>query len=588
MSGDVIKEFLVGLGFKIDDAGQKKFTAGIGMATKAAMSLATAAAAMAAATVAAVVKMSERYEQLYYLSQRVGSSASNIEAYSYAFQQLGGSADGAKKAIEGVSNFMKFNPGGERFLQGLGIRTREANGELRDTTEVVMDLARSFKDMPLPKANVIAGMLGIDPQTLQVMTRDTDAFFADYKRKLDETGVNQEEAAKASAHLMQVWRDLLATLALLADKFLIWLIPAVEKTGLVIDDLWAKFMVWKDGSGSIVSSKWAPELQEAGKALMSLIGALIELLTVLGRLVAFIWKYTGPAIIELASGALKLLTNTLNVLADIIRMIAALLRGDWSEAWKQAKKVASDSLTGLVDLAMSLVKSVQKVWYAITHRGAAMPEAGAAAPAAAGGGSTAPAANDNASPVDASSAAGRVISYFVGKGWSREQASGIAANLKQESGFRTGAVGDGGKAYGMAQWHPDRQAAFKRWAGKDIRNSSFEEQLGFIHYEMTQGGERRAGDRLRAARTAYDSGAAVSRFYERPAKTFEEMANRGREADLMFKNSSLGGGRGGVTMNQTTAINVQGGDPVTTANAVAAAQDRVNSNVVRNLKSAAQ
>lgn len=131
----------------------------------------------------------------------------------------------------------------------------------------------------------------------------------------------------------------------------------------------------------------------------------------------------------------------------------------------------------------------------------------------------------------------QAMSYFQSMGWSAEQAAGMVANLQAESNFNHKAVGDGGRAYGVAQWHPDRQAEFKRMFGKDIRESNFDEQLDFIHRELTQGKEKSAGDRLRGARTAAEAGDIVSRYYERPAKKEEEAARR---ADLAQRWHSRG------------------------------------------------
>ncbi|XXE86889.1 hypothetical protein J3Q07_16385 [Pseudomonas sp. D4-18] len=120
-----------------------------------------------------------------------------------------------------------------------------------------------------------------------------------------------------------------------------------------------------------------------------------------------------------------------------------------------------------------------------------------------------------------------VVDYFMSKGWTQEQAEGIAANLEQESGFKANASGDGGQAYGLAQWHPDRQAEFAKQYGKDIRNSTGAEQLEFIQHELTKGNERAAGKSLRTATSSYDAAAIVSREYERPG--IDDMA-RDREA----------------------------------------------------------
>ena len=117
-------------------------------------------------------------------------------------------------------------------------------------------------------------------------------------------------------------------------------------------------------------------------------------------------------------------------------------------------------------------------------------------------------------------------------GWTKEQATGIAANILRESGGNAGAIGDNGKAYGLGQWHPDRQANFAKWAGHSIRQSTRAEQLAFISYELTQGSEIAAGRKLLAAKSAAVAGAIVSRFYERPAASSEGALRAGIANDL--------------------------------------------------------
>lgn len=123
----------------------------------------------------------------------------------------------------------------------------------------------------------------------------------------------------------------------------------------------------------------------------------------------------------------------------------------------------------------------------------------------------------------------RAFDYFVAAGWSPAQAAGIVANLEAESRFRPDAVGDGGQAYGIAQWHPPRQGDFARVMGKDIRGSTLDEQLAFVQWELTNS-ERRAGGALRACVTPYEAGAVVSMQYERPADVNGEARKRGERA----------------------------------------------------------
>ena len=125
--------------------------------------------------------------------------------------------------------------------------------------------------------------------------------------------------------------------------------------------------------------------------------------------------------------------------------------------------------------------------------------------------------------------------FFISKGWSPEQATGIAANIHAESGGNhTLGTSDGGKAYGLAQWHPDRQADFQAWAGHDIRSSTPQEQMEFMHYEMTQGKEKAAGDALRSAKTAGEAAGVVSRQYERPKDAEGDAARRAKIAEGLF------------------------------------------------------
>jgi hypothetical protein len=110
----------------------------------------------------------------------------------------------------------------------------------------------------------------------------------------------------------------------------------------------------------------------------------------------------------------------------------------------------------------------------------------------------------------------RAMAYFISQGYTPAQAAGIVGNLQAESGTNLdiGAVGDGGKAKGIAQWHPDRQANFAKFAGKSLGKSTLEEQLAFIAHELktTEAG---AGSKLRGASSAQDAATIIDQYYER-------------------------------------------------------------------------
>lgn len=154
-----------------------------------------------------------------------------------------------------------------------------------------------------------------------------------------------------------------------------------------------------------------------------------------------------------------------------------------------------------------------------------------------------------------------IAQKFMGMGWSKEQAAGIAANILQESGGNPYSVGDGGKAYGIGQWHPDRQEDFKRVFKRDIRDSTLDDQLKFFDWELRNGpGQQRvAGDLLARATSANRAAAIVSQYHERPADVEGEKYKRGIMADRIF--GAMGGGAAGSTQAANPALGAAAGAP---------------------------
>lgn len=108
-----------------------------------------------------------------------------------------------------------------------------------------------------------------------------------------------------------------------------------------------------------------------------------------------------------------------------------------------------------------------------------------------------------------------MVEWYVNHGLSREQAIGMVANASRESGLDERAVGDNGKAVGLYQWHPDRQALYEKTFGRPLALASREEQMGFSLWEL-QNNEKAAGRALLQSNSSPESGAVVSSLYERP------------------------------------------------------------------------
>ncbi|MEK6319886.1 MAG: glucosaminidase, partial [Burkholderia gladioli] len=90
------------------------------------------------------------------------------------------SADQAQSSIENVARLMRNNPAGESYIASLGVQTRDANGHLRDTVDIVNDIGKAMAKQPVWRGAQYAQQLGIDENYMLGM-RDS-AYQASYDR----------------------------------------------------------------------------------------------------------------------------------------------------------------------------------------------------------------------------------------------------------------------------------------------------------------------------------------------------------------------------------------------------------------------
>lgn len=125
--------------------------------------------------------------------------------------------------------------------------------------------------------------------------------------------------------------------------------------------------------------------------------------------------------------------------------------------------------------------------------------------------------------------------FFMSKGWSAAEADGIVAGMIAENGkldpLAANRAGGGRGAWGLGQWRGSRLDDFKARYGRDVWNSSFDEQIDFIDFELRQGKEQRAGRKMkgRSSRGVLES---YILDYMRPAAGYETTSDleRGNRA----------------------------------------------------------
>lgn len=141
----------------------------------------------------------------------------------------------------------------------------------------------------------------------------------------------------------------------------------------------------------------------------------------------------------------------------------------------------------------------------------------------------------------------RAYQYYLSRGYSAPQAAALAGNAMVESSGRTAVLGDKGKALGLFQWHPDRQANLRAYAQREGLDPSDERtQLGFKDWELNNT-ERRAGAMLRSAETPEAANAAVLASL-RPSGYNRSDPTRSMHYDRRLLNTQNILGSGGATL----------------------------------------
>lgn len=271
------------------------------------------------------------------------------------------------------------------------------------------------------------------------------------------------------------------------------------------------------GAGGIISATigW----KNAGLALTFVLAA---------RLLPAIWSLVAPIVGLTARVMFLAVTGFPRLMVAVAAMLEAgglpaLARGFF------AVGLAADAALGPIGLALAaataLVAALRYLDSRRDHR--VSPEFGGRGRGRPGGkGDVAP---HPRSPVNRAAAA-QAMAFFQQQGWAKFMAAGIVGNFAYESGLNPNQVGDGGAAYGIGQWHKPRQDMFRKLFGHDIRKSTLAEQLRFAQYELTQGGEKGAGDRLARSNDAAQASDAIEYGYERPSDRAAAASRYDRQA----------------------------------------------------------
>lgn len=222
--GNVIKEFLISLGFKIDTPSFKKFGEGLDIATKRAIGLGTAVAGIATGVAIFVTKFAESAEKLHFLSQRTGASANNIKALRAAYEQVGLSAEEANGDVEALGNSLR-NWGKADYLKSLGIEGKDTGEKLKN----LLAYLSKFKSEQL--AFSIGDIFGVSHNSILAAKNNLAEFNAKYEDTLklqQQFGNDADKFGDVAHEYMTSLRQISQVMGEVAAKLASTLLPAFD------------------------------------------------------------------------------------------------------------------------------------------------------------------------------------------------------------------------------------------------------------------------------------------------------------------------------------------------------------------------
>lgn len=372
MNAETIKDFLVSLGFSVDDAGAKKFGSVLAGTTANVIKMGLAVEGAALSVVAFTAKIASGLDNLYWASQRTGATVQGIQSIGYAVSQVGGSVDAARSSLESLSRFIRNNPGAEGFLNRLGVQTRDARGNMRDMAAIFTGVGQKLSSMPYYRANQYAQMLGIDENTLMAMRRGVGQFSAQYSEMVKAIGFNADQAALSSNRFITSLKSLGEMAGMARDKIgsnladglagqidnlrkkIIENFPKIEVTitKVIKGIFWLGEIVGRvafrivDGVGDII--EWWGKLDAETKTLIEVIGGLVVAMRILN---STFWM-----------SPIGLITGLIVALGLLWEDYKTWKEGgnsliDW-EKWQPAIDKAKDAITWLRDHLLELKDGV--------------------------------------------------------------------------------------------------------------------------------------------------------------------------------------------------------------------------------------
>lgn len=227
MKGNVIKEFLVGLGFKVDESSLNTFNSKISIIKQGLIALGSAA------VVHAFTSVAEEMDKLNDLSNRINTPIDEIEEFSYVAKMAGSSVEAAQASLEGLSvqsGLAAIGMGrSKEVFKQLGISVKDTNGKLKSSAALMGEISSKIKKMERGQQTAILSRLGIDPTMIEALTSDVSGLMGEYRNLEKSFGFNAKKSAENAGLFMDAMDRMGTVVNIIVKTIVSKLLPSVTK-----------------------------------------------------------------------------------------------------------------------------------------------------------------------------------------------------------------------------------------------------------------------------------------------------------------------------------------------------------------------
>lgn len=237
-----IDKLIVALGFEFDPKELDQFKKSMGNVGKVVKSIGTAVAGATAALFGLTAATTSATDEQGKMANQIGINVSDLDAYQYAAQLAGDSAQGMSESLKQLSiraseSARGMGSGVEAFGI-LGISITDANGQLKNTGQLFKEVSGAMRGMDKAKQIELAEKLGLS-SAIRLLQAGPSAI----KEMTDEAyalGVTTEEDARISAEFQDAMVRMKKIILQVSKAISSTFAPVVLRITKQVADWWKK------------------------------------------------------------------------------------------------------------------------------------------------------------------------------------------------------------------------------------------------------------------------------------------------------------------------------------------------------------